>query len=56
MSRWPIIRHIRALKLVFKYVKRAVFIWKITDQNELETNTLFKSDRDKAREIWKGKV
>lgn len=54
MKRWPIIRHIRAIIVVWGYVWRAVLTWNITDVEKIVSNPLFAVQHGKARRIWEG--
>ena len=55
MKRLPIIRHIRAIILICKYVWRGTFIWLLTDYEQFENHPMVKTDMKHAREVWEGR-
>lgn len=54
MKRWPIIRHIRALKCYWDLVWRCVHCWGVRDVDHMEGVPGFDKERAKARAIWSG--
>lgn len=56
MRRKPVIRHFVALYLVCIYTYRAVFIWGLTDVEQLKNHPAIKRDRRIARLVFFGRI
>lgn len=57
-KRWPLIRHIRAIRLWSRLVDRAISIWGITDKDEAFAfiQQFYPKDCDQAHQIWIGRA
>jgi hypothetical protein len=54
MKRWPIIRHVRALRLMLVYLWKATSIWGLRDVADLDESGMYWKDRVRAHAIWNG--
>lgn len=53
MKKWPIIRHLRALRSAIVGTYRQVFIWRVSFEEALEM-PMFRVEIDKTKRIWDG--
>jgi hypothetical protein len=53
-KRWPVIRHARALGLIFCYAYKASVIWHVTSTEQLDVTGFYRKDREHARRVWMG--